>query len=249
MRIALISDIHGNSFALDAVLSDCRGKHIDEIWVLGDVVALGPDPEGVIERLVDLPSTYFIQGNMDWYIIGNYHGLPPQIHWTKERVEKKNARFWLESFSLEKRILLPDGTRMLGVHVAPGRYDGEGISPATSEEILEQMLAECYADLVFAAHTHVPMNIHSDSIHVVTLGSVSNQFKGYKNASYIILTANKEGYRVTHRSVPYDREKVIEMIEKSTFPDKEKLIRFMKGEAIAVWQRNLEKNEKHVSKK
>ena len=53
MKIAILSDIHGNSLALDAVLSDLKKEEIDGYWILGDLVALGPDPVGVLERIMN----------------------------------------------------------------------------------------------------------------------------------------------------------------------------------------------------
>jgi predicted phosphodiesterase len=68
MRVAILSDIHGNSIALDAVLADLRSHGgVDAYWVLGDLVALGPDPIGVLERLDRLENASFIRGNTDRY--------------------------------------------------------------------------------------------------------------------------------------------------------------------------------------
>src|SRR4051812_19555675 len=70
MRIALMSDIHGNSIALDAVLADiAHAGGVDEHWVLGDIVALGPDPIGVLERIVALPELSVLRGNTDRYVV------------------------------------------------------------------------------------------------------------------------------------------------------------------------------------
>ena len=58
MRIALLADIHGNAIALEAVLADIgREGGADAFWVLGDLVAIGPDPVGVLERLSTLTKT------------------------------------------------------------------------------------------------------------------------------------------------------------------------------------------------
>jgi len=68
MRIALFSDIHGNSIALDAVLQDIQKQGgVDAYWILGDLVAIGPDPVGVLDRLTSLENTRFIRGNGDRY--------------------------------------------------------------------------------------------------------------------------------------------------------------------------------------
>src|SRR5258705_5431915 len=70
MRIALLSDIHGNTIALDAVLGDVEANGgADEHWVLGDLVALGYDPAGVLERLTSLPNPLFVRGNTDRYVV------------------------------------------------------------------------------------------------------------------------------------------------------------------------------------
>ena len=70
MRIAILSDIHGNSIALDAVLGDLeRRGGADQHWLLGDLVAMGPDPIGVLERITALPNASFVRGNTDRYLV------------------------------------------------------------------------------------------------------------------------------------------------------------------------------------
>src|SRR3954469_17804445 len=79
MKIALISDIHGNSIALDAVLTDIeRLGGVDTYWVLGDLVALGPNPIGVLERLSALPNVRCTRGNTDRYVITGERPPPSQ---------------------------------------------------------------------------------------------------------------------------------------------------------------------------
>ncbi len=65
MKIAILSDIHGNRLALDVVLNTLKPEDIDAYWILGDLVALGPDPVGVLERIEQLPSCSVIRGNTD----------------------------------------------------------------------------------------------------------------------------------------------------------------------------------------
>ena len=69
MKLALIADIHGNSVALDAVLSDLsRESNLDGYLFLGDYAAFGPDPVGVLERLSHLDHARFIRGNTDRFV-------------------------------------------------------------------------------------------------------------------------------------------------------------------------------------
>ena len=68
MRIALMSDIHGNAIALDAVIADLR--HVgapDAVVIVGDLVAIGHDPVGVLQRLADLPNMSAVRGNTERY--------------------------------------------------------------------------------------------------------------------------------------------------------------------------------------
>ena len=70
MRIALLSDIHGNPLALDAVLADIAAQGgVDTYWVLGDFSSLGYDPVGVLERVTALPNASFTRGNHDRYTV------------------------------------------------------------------------------------------------------------------------------------------------------------------------------------
>ena len=70
MRIALLSDIHGNPIALDAVLVDVQAQGgVSGYWILGDLAAIGYDPVGVLERLKALPNACFVRGNTDRYVV------------------------------------------------------------------------------------------------------------------------------------------------------------------------------------
>ena len=69
MRIALFSDIHGNRFALDAVIADARSFGVDAFGAVGDLAAIGPEPVVVLERLAQLDNLTVVRGNTDRYIV------------------------------------------------------------------------------------------------------------------------------------------------------------------------------------
>ena len=69
MRLGLMSDLHGNAHAVRAVLTDAEFMGVDEWWVLGGLVALGPDPVDVLELLAALPNVRCIGGNTQRYIL------------------------------------------------------------------------------------------------------------------------------------------------------------------------------------
>ncbi len=76
MRIGLLSDVHGNRHALEAVLVDAAAREIDAWWVLGDLAAIGPDPVGTVEVLANLPRAEFVRGNTDRYVLSDDRPSP-----------------------------------------------------------------------------------------------------------------------------------------------------------------------------
>lgn len=255
MRLAILSDIHGNSLALDAVLADIQAQGgVDGYWVLGDFSAIGYDPVTVLERLKALPNVHCTRGNTDRYVITGERPGPslqeatqnPDLvqravevaagfAWTLGYVTAAGWRDWLSRLPLELRLTLPDGTRLLGVHAAPGADDGPGIHPGLSEDELYALLQPAEADLIFVGHTHVPMERVVRGIRVFNLGSVSNPVVTPLHARYALLEADPAGYQIQRRSVEYDRQAVIEAVRQSHHPAGEFVIRYMQGLTLSQW--------------
>ncbi|HLG63400.1 MAG TPA: metallophosphoesterase family protein [Ktedonosporobacter sp.] len=251
MRLAILSDIHGNPLALNAVLSDIQSQSaVDAYWVLGDFSAIGYDPVTPLEKITALPHASFTRGNTDRYMMMEGLPIPPEnalkdpallpqvvelarsFSWTKGYVSAAGWLDWFMNLPLEVRTTLPDGTRVLGVHASPGQDDGPGLQPKHSDSELEQRLAGCEADLVIVGHTHIPLDRQVGKIHVVNLGSVSNPVTPGLQATYALLDADEQGYSIQLRRVDYDREAVINAIEQSRHPVPSYLIGFMRGERV-----------------
>jgi hypothetical protein len=75
MRLGLASDVHGNLVALEAVVADGRSNDVDAWWVLGDLIATGPDPDTTLELLTELPNVRFVRGNTDRYVVSRERQL------------------------------------------------------------------------------------------------------------------------------------------------------------------------------
>jgi len=255
MKIAILADIHGNSIALDNVLDDIQTiGPVDEYWFLGDFVAIGHDPIGVLERLSNLHTTRFIRGNTDRYL---YTGELPwpqfsdikkdpilaELHlqvarsfsWTTGAVAATGWLPWFKKLDLDMRVVLPDGTRVLAVHAAPSTDDGMGIEINTSDEQLRGLVSGEKAQLVLVGHTHLPFDRTVQSIRVVNPGSISNPFPPDLRASYALLEADQNGYQISHRRVDYDREAVIKSVQEVNHPAFSYITRFMKGENKKKW--------------
>jgi predicted phosphodiesterase len=247
MRIALLSDIHGNEIALNAVLADIASQGgADSYWVLGDLVALGPEPVRTLDILSTLPNVRFTRGNTDRYVCMGHRPSPsieeaksnPKLlealvevantfAWTQGMITASGWFEWLQGLPLEMRTTLPDGTRLLGVHASPGCDDGFGIGPDTDEVEVTRLLAGCNADLICVGHTHRPWESRSKEIHLVNLGAVSLSLVEDKYASYVLLNACCKTYTIEHRRVPYDRGAVIDQLKRINHPGRAYLIKHL----------------------
>jgi predicted phosphodiesterase len=247
MRIALLSDIHGNAIALNTVLKDIAGQGgVDGYWIIGDLVALGPEPVRTLDILSSLPGARFIRGNTDRYVFTGDRPSPnieeaksdPQLlealievantfAWTQGMVTAGGWLQWLQDLPLEMRDILPDGTRFLGVHASPGQDDGSGIGPDGDVAELSSLLAESNADLVCVGHTHLPFERRILRTHVVNPGAVSLSLAKDKYASYAFLNATADTYSVEHRRVPYDRDAVIDQLKRIGHPGRGFLIKHL----------------------
>jgi predicted phosphodiesterase len=248
MKIALLADIHGNSLALDAALADIDAVGVDQYWILGDLVALGPDPVGVLERLSNIQNCCIIRGNTDRYVVTG--DRPPPLAenlgtereairvfaeiagtfaWTQGAMTAAGWLDWLSDVPLEFRTVLPDGTRCLCVHATPGADDGPGIDKGLSDEEICGILSGCEDDLICVGHNHQPINRTVGRWRIVNPGSISNPRLPILEASYAILEASKEGYSIEHRLAEYDREQIILQLRALKHPGADFIINHMRG--------------------
>ncbi|MCY4064673.1 MAG: metallophosphoesterase family protein [Chloroflexi bacterium] len=152
MRILVISDIHANFTAFEAVLAHCDGEW-DFVWCLGDVVGYGPDPNECVDRLKELPQLC-LAGNHDWAALNrlDVRTFNPDarraVEWTQATLTEENTR-WLEA---------------LPVTFVIGEYTLVHASPR--EPIWEYILEPSIAALnfphfetpyCFVGHTHQPV--------------------------------------------------------------------------------------------
>jgi predicted phosphodiesterase len=248
MRIALLADIHGNSLALDATLADVETLGVDEYWILGDLVALGPDPAGVLQRLSTLRNCSFIRGNTDRYVLtgdrpppfaGDLESDSEMIRvfaevagtfaWTQGAITATGWLDWLSQLPLELHKTLPDGTTCLLVHASPGTDDGTGIDKDMSDAQIANLMHGFSDDLLCVGHTHQQMNRHVGNWHILNPGSISNPRVPILQASYAVLDATAQGYKIEHRLVDYDREHVISQLQGLNHPGADFIIKHLRG--------------------
>jgi predicted phosphodiesterase len=251
VRVGLISDVHGNRHALEAVVADAAAVGIDRWWVLGDLVAIGPAPVATLELITNLPDVEVISGNTERYVLTGdsppptpedvianpdlfalYGEVQRSFAWTGGALAAHGWLEWLRDLPLDLRAELPDGTTVLGVHASPGRDDGPGITPHGDTESLRHALEGAEADIVFAGHTHQPTDRVVAGTRAVNLGSVSNPITDDLRASYVILHADRHGHTIEHRRVAYDREAFLTSVAQSGHPGSDYIASFQRGEQV-----------------
>lgn len=251
MALGLISDLHGNRVALEAVVSDGIAAGVDRWWVLGDVVAIGPEPVATVEMVCNLPGAIITAGNTERYVLTKDRPPPHRndvlaqpdlfdvlveveasFSWTRGALA---AHGWLNAIAqwpLEARATLPDGTRALGVHAVPGSDDGPGITPHRVESELAAALAGADAEIVFAGHTHQPTDRIVGTTRAVNLGSLSNPIVDDLRASYVVLHTDRHGHMIEHRRVDYDRDAFLRTLADSGHPAADYIASFQRGDQI-----------------
>jgi diadenosine tetraphosphatase ApaH/serine/threonine PP2A family protein phosphatase len=166
-----------------------------------------------------------------------YVEVAQSFAWTTGAIVTTGWLPWFAELSLDFRFTLPDGTRVLAVHAAPGAADGKGIGINTPDDKLFSLVEKSEADLILVGHTHLPFDRMAGSIRVVNPGSISNPFPPDLRASYALLEADEQGYAIHHRRVDYDRQAVIQAIREVNHPASDYIERFMKGENRKDWMK------------
>ncbi len=239
MKIAVISDIHGNMEAVEAVLADIEERECDRIFVLGDYAMAGPEPDSTVQYFMnkkDNPKFTMIQGNTDLMIAGYseelYNSLREKAPIMAEAL-KSDAKLLNP---LEKEFLknLPDrqeieleGVKFLLVHGSP-RKNNEDILPDTPIEEIEKMLANVDADVVLCGHTHIPCGFQTESKKtVVNDGSIGRPFfipqGGTVKACYLTIEVQNGKCLYEHHFVDYNKEQAAKKLASRNFEGSDKL--------------------------
>ncbi len=204
MRVAAISDIHGNLPALEAVLRALHAESPDLIVVCGDV-ASGPMPAETIDVLRRLRNARFVRGNADRGLIDEFDGkaaapMPgPFAGWCAEQIDRAQRDF-LASFESTVSV---DGVdrldHVLFCHASP-RNDTDIFTVETPDERVRALMTGVNAGVVVCGHTHMQFDRSVDGLRVVNPGSVGMPY-GEPGAYWAML-----GPDVEMRRTDYDRD-------------------------------------------
>lgn len=209
----MLSDIHGNIVALEAVLADAARRRVEGFLHLGDLVGYGPRPREVVAR-VRAEGMAGVAGNYDLAVchpdspVGEREFLMPGIspaarrvyRWTRDRVGEEE-RVFLGALPAQLRVQEGD-TCYLFAHGSPERAN-EYLSAETPERRLRELFAGSGADVLVVGHTHVPQLREVEGRLLLNPGSVGMPKDGDPRAAYAILDS-REGLAVERIRVEFD---------------------------------------------
>jgi len=247
MRIAIISDIHGNNVAFETVLADIKRQDIEQIVCLGDAIQGGPQPAEVVQNLRAL-NCPIVMGNADaWLLSGvaaDDEGIPPERLkkmediriWSLSNLNETDQEF-IANFQPTIKLNLEGDLELLCFHGSPTSFD-DIILPAAPQEEFQKFLG-AYADQILTGgHTHAQQVRRNGELFFFNPGSVGfayshhqpeGQFHADPWAEYAILTVENGRTSLEFRRVPFDANELIRVYRESGRP--------FANEAIAQYQR------------
>jgi diadenosine tetraphosphatase ApaH/serine/threonine PP2A family protein phosphatase len=244
VKCLIISDIHANLTAFEAVMADVKTRNLpyDIVWCLGDVVGYGPDPNECVDLLRTLPHVC-LAGNHDWAVLGK---LDPEtfnenanaaIAWTRAQLRPENLRY------LQARPERSEQGEYLLVHASPRKPIWEYVIDVPTAEENFSLLSTPFC---LVGHTHVPLLFTKDARsvrmshlehnlpvtlkranqYIINAGSVGQPRDGDPRAAYALLDTSTTQW--TQYRVEYNIAAVQARMRAAELPEK-LILRIEKG--------------------
>jgi len=235
VRIAVISDIHGNSAALAAVMQDMQQQKIESIIFLGDLVMVGPEPKLVINALQEMNPMCWVKGNTDVWLEEMSGDWKPS---TEKEMELYEYYRYASSWLNEEEVALIIGKpytevikiidkSILCVHGSP-RAINETMDYRTPMEDLVQILEGVEEDIVVCGHSHVPYFEVINGKYLFNAGSVGKPLDGDNRATYGILSIQSGALpEFEIRRVNYQISEALKLAKDRNFPFPEKYMNIL----------------------
>jgi putative phosphoesterase len=220
VRVAALSDIHGNLPALEAVLAEVEHEGVERVVVAGDSIS-GPWPVEVLERLLELDALV-VRGNADRHVLDADGGAGDPEAGLARWCSAQLGRSRLETaagWPLTRELTIDGLGRVVVCHASPSSDEiiYTSITPASA---LARLLGGVEADAVVSGHTHIQFDRRlPGGPRVVNPGSVGMPYEGLRGAFWAIL-----GPDVELRRTEYDVEAAVSAIRARRAPVREELL-------------------------
>ena len=234
-KIAVLSDIHGNTTALEAVLADAKKAKVDEYWLLGDILMPGTGRRRILALLASLPITARVLGNWEDSL---WRGLHRKLDLTKasHRYLLRQCQYILEEIAPEEiedlhnqpmQVHRQFGDLVVGItHHLPDKNWGRELIHTGKQEDFDRLVTEPYASIAVYGHIHQQLlRYGSDGQLILNPGSIGQPFfldarlRKDLRAQYMILEFDEAGLSdVDFRRVDYDVEAELQLAKDLKLP-------------------------------
>lgn len=215
-RVAVLSDIHGNVIALEAVRKAIKREKPEAVLIAGDLVMNGPDPSATVAALREMESdgAIIVQGNTDiavadfdfaaafpWLRDGVPDAMRDAAEWAHDALDDA-ALAWLRRLPAERRLMVAD-TMFLVTHASPGSQTA-GFDRDLDPSVTIERLSGTDARIICCGHTHVPEVRDFGWKQIVNAGSAGYVFDGDPTASWALVTVDGEAVTAEIRRTEFD---------------------------------------------
>jgi len=237
LQVAVISDIHGNAYALDLVLKELQRNPVNRVVCLGDTIQGGAQPAETVEALRRLACP-IVMGNADaWLLSQEADTKEPTSSqqkdvrlWTLSKLSSSDLDF-IRSYSPTISVELGPGRELLGFHGSPASFD-DVLLPTTPDETWETLLGG-HRQVLCGGHTHTQQLRRVGRTFFFNPGSVGlahdirlpkERFHADPWAEYAVLAVDGEKVGVDFRRVPYELEEMLAIVKASGRPHYDRLV-------------------------
>ena len=238
MRIAVLSDVHGNCLALETVLEDIQNTGVDQIVCNGDMIQSGPQPNETVQLLREMKCT-IVMGNSDAWLMT---GVETDAHLISEERRKKldivrewslsklneDDRAFINDFQPTIMVELGNDRTLLAFHGSPTSFD-QFLLPSTPEDEFQEILKPYAGNILTGGHMHLQYTrrLRDSQNFFFNPGSVGVAYnhkqssdKGLLDlwAEYAVLTVDGMQTSLEFRRIPLDMDKMADVYRKSDRP-------------------------------
>ena len=229
-RVAVLSDVHGNITALEAVRKAVNREKPDAVLIAGDLVLNGHDPVGTVALLRDMDrhGAIIVQGNTDiavadfdyaaafpWMQDGVSDAILAAVEWGHDTLDDE-ALAWLRRLPAERRLRI-DETMLLVTHGSPGSQTA-GFDRDLDASVTLERLSRTDARIICCGHTNIPEVRDFGWKQIVNAGSAGNVFDGDPTASWALVTLDGETVTSEIRRTEFDTMAVANALSERGLP-------------------------------
>lgn len=232
MKIGIITDIHNNLIALEAVLNEIENS-CDFIICCGDIIGIGPYPDETVQRMMKIKNLIAVKGNHERYLLeGTPNEIPNEEHMDIEEMKHhKWEHKQLSNGSIDFLKTLPysikfeiEGKKIFITHYAMND-DNKYTSFCNS---IEKLFSSVDADIIIYGHNHSKNICNSDKLYI-NVGSLGCPANDRNIARYGVLEIKDENVNIETKELKYDSQTVINKINELNYPASDEIKRLFYG--------------------